>query len=290
MKIIVDTLVQTEDRRREFSYTRKDFDFLRKISNARTGIVAGNDKYDMFYSRLSRRVRALGLGSFGAYCKLLKNEKNEEEMLEFVNAITTNLTSFFREKHHFEYLVKSALPEHILRHESDRRLRIWSAGCSSGEEPYSIAMTLKEVLANQPEWDASILATDIDSNVLATAARGVYPVDRLRGIPKEQLYRWFMRGKGMQKGMVKVKREAGSIIQFGQLNLMHEWKLSGPMDIIFCRNVIIYFDISTKIELLEKFSRALRPGGFLFVGHSESLLKLSNDFELIGNTIYRKIG
>ncbi|MCP3665393.1 MAG: protein-glutamate O-methyltransferase [Gammaproteobacteria bacterium] len=286
----MDTLEQTEGHRREFSYTRNNFNFLRKISNARTGIVAGNDKYDMFYARLSRRVRALGLSSFDAYCKLLENEKNDEEMLEFVNAITTNLTSFFREKHHFEYLAKSALPEHILRHESNRRLRIWSAGCSSGEEPYSIAMTLKEVLANQHEWDASILATDIDSNVLSTAARGAYPIDRLRGIPKEQLHRWFMRGKGTRKGMAKVKREAGNIIQFGRLNLMHEWRLPGPMDIIFCRNVIIYFDISTKVQLLEKFSRVLRPGGLLFVGHSESLVRQSNDFELIGNTIYRKVG
>ncbi|HEC16553.1 MAG TPA: methyltransferase domain-containing protein [Sedimenticola sp.] len=273
---------------REFLFTRRDFDFLRRIANERTGIVVGDDKFDMYYARLSRRVRQLGLKDFRQYCNLLKNDKDGDEVLELVNAITTNLTSFFRENHHFEFLRDTILPQLRQQSPNDRRIRIWSAGCSTGEEPYSLAITLKENLPPGGGWDARILATDIDSNVLSRAARGVYSADRVNGIPKPQLRRWFMKGQGRQAGLVRVKPEVRSLIDFGQLNLMEDWVVDGPMDVIFCRNVIIYFDRESKTRLIDRYADNLKDGGYLFVGHSESLFKITDRFELIGNTVYRK--
>lgn len=157
---------------REYKFTRRDFDFLRKLSNARTGIVVSDDKFDMFYSRLARRVRALGLTSFADYCNYLEDPDNDGEMVELVNALTTNLTSFFRENHHFEFLANKALLEAVKRNQKSRSLRVWSAGCSTGEEPYSIAMVLDERQSLYRGWDVQLLASDIDSNVLNQAQRG----------------------------------------------------------------------------------------------------------------------
>lgn len=277
-----------EERAREFAYSKKDFNFLRTIANQRTGIVVSDDKFDMFYSRLSKRVRFLGLRSFKEYCELLKNDADETETLELVNAITTNLTSFFRENHHFEYLKSTALPEIQAKNGANRKLRIWSAGCSTGEEPYSLAVTLNEYGEALRGWDARILATDIDSNVLAKASRGVYPLERVEGIPKAVLRRWFLKGKGGNRGSVRLKPEVRSLISFGQLNLMNDWSMDEQQDIIFCRNVIIYFDKPTKQRLIDRYADNLKPGGYLFVGHSESLHNISERFQLIGNTIYRK--
>lgn len=275
---------------REFSFSRRDFDFLRRIANERTGIVVNDDKFDMFYARLSRRVRKLGLNDFSQYCKFIKNDKGGEEVLELVNAITTNLTSFFRENHHFEYLRDTALPELKNENRNERKIRIWSAGCSTGEEPYSLAITLKENLPATGGWDARILATDIDSNVLSQASKGVYALDRINGIPKPQLRRWFMKGQGKQAGTARLKPEVRSLIDFGQLNLMEKWTVDGPMDVIFCRNVVIYFDRASKTKLIDRYADNLKDGGYLFVGHSESLFKITERFQLIGNTIYQKVG
>ncbi len=277
-----------EERLREFPFTRRDFDYMRRIANQRTGIVVSDEKFDMFYSRLSRRVRKLGLKSFEEYCELIKNEKDDNEVLELVNAITTNLTAFFRENHHFEYLTSTAFPEMLAKNQSTRRLRVWSAGCSTGEEPYSLSICMRESIPNLAGWNASILATDIDSNVLARAAEGVYPVERVNGIDKSRLRRWFLRGKGQHSDMVKLKKDVQSLIQFGQLNLMDPWSVGDPMDIIFCRNVIIYFDKDSKTRLIDRYADALCDGGYLFIGHSESLYKITERFELVGNTIYRK--
>ncbi len=279
--------VQVE-KQREFAYTRSDFNFLRRLANERTGIVVGEDKYDMFYARLSRRVRKLGLTSFRDYCELVRRDAQGEEILELVNSITTNLTAFFRENHHFEYLASQVVAEHLKRHPSSHPLRIWSAGCSTGEEPYSIAIALSEALPGHRIGDLDILATDIDSNVLAKAASGVYPADRVSGISNSRLRRWFLRGKGGNKGVVKLKPEIRRHIRFGKLNLMEDWQLDEPVDVIFCRNVIIYFGKEDKIRLMEKYANNLRDGGHLFIGHSESLFKISERFELIGNTVYRK--
>jgi chemotaxis protein methyltransferase CheR len=276
------------DKQREFAYTRGDFDFLRRLANERTGIVVSDDKFDMFYARLSRRVRKLGLGNFRDYCELVRQDASGEEVLELVNAITTNLTAFFRENHHFEFLASQAVKEHLQRHPASHPLRVWSAGCSTGEEPYSIAMALCEALPAHRRGDLDILATDIDSNVLAKAAAAVYAADRVNGISKQRLQRWFLRGKGDNAGAVKLKPEIRRHIRFGKLNLMEQWRLGEPVDVIFCRNVIIYFGKEDKIRLMQKFADNLAGGGYLFIGHSESLFKISDRFELIGNTIYRK--
>ena len=182
------------DNRREFLYTREDFDFLRKISNEHSGILVPDDKFDMFYSRLSKRVRMHGLTNFKEYCRYLENNP-ENEFTEFINAVTTNLTSFYREKHHFEYLKKTVIPEVIKRNSVKKAISVWSAGCSTGEEPYSLAMTLLENVPN--DWQIKILATDLDTNVLQTAADGIYTNDRVAGLPPETLKRWFKKGKGI---------------------------------------------------------------------------------------------
>ncbi|MCP5408360.1 MAG: protein-glutamate O-methyltransferase CheR [Chromatiaceae bacterium] len=277
-------------RSREFAFTRRDFDFLRKVSNTRTGIVVSDDKFDMFYSRLSRRVRVLGLKDFSEYCDLLSNETEEREVLELVNALTTNLTAFFRENHHFDYLTRTLVPEFLQRNRQYRRLRIWSSGCSTGEEPYSLAIALQESLPETGGWDVRILATDIDSAVLSKAAEAVYPAERVAGVEQGRLRRWFQRGRGARSGMVRLKPEIRSLVEFYQLNLIQEWAMSEPMDFIFCRNVMIYFDKKTRVKLVERYANNLCDGGYLFIGHSESLFNLTDRFELIGNTIYRKRG
>jgi len=273
---------------KEFAFTRQDFDFLRTLANQHTGIVVSDDKFDMFYSRLSRRVRALKLTNFAEYCQYLKRHGDSGETTELVNAITTNLTAFFRENHHFEYLRGQAIPERMRANGGERELHIWSAGCSTGEEPYSLAMTIGEMQDVLRGWQVNITATDIDSNVLSKASNGIYAGDRVSGLPKERLRRWFLKGTGSQQGQVRVKPQLRSQIDFRQLNLMQPWREESK-DIIFCRNVIIYFDKESKAALVERYAETLKPGGFLFIGHSESLYKVSDRFELIGNTVYRKV-
>ncbi|NNJ92969.1 MAG: protein-glutamate O-methyltransferase [Gammaproteobacteria bacterium] len=271
---------------REFSFTQKDFTFLSKIIHERTGIVVSDDKFNMFYSRLSRRVRSLKLNSFQEYCAIVRDEREGNETSELINAITTNLTAFFRENHHFEYLSDTVFPE-LTQKNPDRNIKLWSAGCSTGEEPYSLAIIMKEspLLAN---WNFELKATDLDSNVVAKANRGVYSMSRVEGMSKKRLKRWFFKGAGKQQGLVKVKPELNQMIEFGQLNLIDNWSQE-PQDVIFCRNVIIYFNKETKAKLVDQYANSLKPGGYLFIGHSESLYKVTDRFELIGNTIYRKI-
>ncbi len=269
---------------REFEYTWEDFNVLRQLSNAHSGIIVPDDKFDMFYSRLARRIRELKLKDFNSYCQYLKANP-DQEFTEFINAITTNLTAFFRENHHFEYLQKTVLPELLLRNAANRRIRVWSAGCSTGEEAYSIAMTLRENLPNG--WNIKILATDLDTNVLAAAASGVYAVERLDGLPAGRVKRWFLRGTGSHENQVRAKPELRQMISFKQLNLMGDWPMRGQFDFIFCRNVLIYFDRETKQRLAERYAGLLRDGSCLFIGHSESLHQLDTRFQLIGNTIYR---
>jgi len=274
---------------REFEFTRQDFDFLRKFSNDRTGIVVTDDKEGMFYSRLSRRLRQLGLKNFKEYCQLLQTRAGKEETVQLINAITTNLTAFFREKHHFEYLKDRVIPEFRQRNRSERSFKIWSAGCSTGEEPYSLAMVLNEAFADLPTWDIKVLATDIDSNVLEQAATGIYRNDRVTDMPINAVKENFKRGKGKQSGLVRAKSSLRKLIGFSQLNLMDAWSVP-TKDVIFCRNVIIYFDKETKKRLIDRYADTLRDGGYLFIGHSESLIGASDRFKLIRQTIYRKVG
>jgi chemotaxis protein methyltransferase CheR len=273
---------------REFEFTREDFNFLRKIVNERTGIVVADEKIDMFYSRLARRIRHLGLEDFKQYCERIKSEKDGTEVGQLINAITTNLTSFYREGYHFEYLFNILIPEMKSAQPDKRKLRIWSAGCSSGEEPYSIAATLNHLDLVAEGWDVGILATDIDSNVLAHGAKGIYSMEQLKTVPEQYLQSGFLRGKGSSFGKVRVKPAVRDLVEFAQLNLNSPWSLPEPVDIVFCRNVIIYFDKESKKKLVNRIADNLNPGGYLFIGHSESLFRVTDRFELVGKTIYRK--
>lgn len=272
---------------REFEYTQADFNSLRQLSNEHSGILVPDDKFDMFYSRLSKRVRSLGFTSFNQYCRYLAAYP-ELEFTEFINAVTTNLTSFFRENHHFDYLVQSVLPDLLKKNLSKKQIKLWSAGCSSGEEPYSMAMVLLE---NVPaDWDIKILATDLDTQVLSIAAEGIYSLEYVSAIGERRLHRWFQKGRGANSHKVRVKPVLRQIIQFKHLNLMQKWPMKGCFDVIFCRNVLIYFDRETKRMLVHRYASLLQDGGYLFIGHSESLHQLDAPFSLMANTIYKKTG
>jgi chemotaxis protein methyltransferase CheR len=273
------------DKQREFEFGIEDFCALRDLVKRIAGINLAESKQELVYGRISRRLRALSLGSFREYRELLDGPDGEQEIVEFCNAITTNLTSFFREGHHFEYLREQLLLPRAAS--GNRKLRIWSSACSTGEEPYSIAMTVAEALPDWERWDIKILATDLDSDVLARAKAGVYKGERLSGLAAQRRSRAFQQ-TGPDE--FRVKPELQSMITFKQLNLMHDLPMRGPMDAIFCRNVIIYFDKETQRELFGRFAPLQRPGDLLFLGHSESLFKVSESWELIGKTIYRRAG
>ncbi|GMR08591.1 MAG: protein-glutamate O-methyltransferase [Gammaproteobacteria bacterium] len=278
--------MKKETKEREFRFTDHDFQSIQAMVGRHTGIKLSEAKRDMVYSRLSRRLRALKITNFKDYCEMLE-EDTGEELVQFTNAITTNLTSFFRENHHFEYLRNTLLPDLIIRNSSSRRIRIWSAGCSTGEEPYSLAMTIKESVPNADAWDIKILATDLDSNVLASAREGTYALERIEGIDERRRRRWFLKNKNNGSGVTRVIPELQKMITFKQLNLMHEWPMKGPFDIIFCRNVVIYFDKPTQKILFGRYADLMGKDGHLFVGHSETLYRVSDNFDLIGSTIYK---
>jgi len=270
---------------REFPYTRKDFNHLCALVDEHTGIQLAKGKEDMLYGRLSRRIRKIGLDSFKAYIQLLESDPDGEEFGEFVNSVTTNLTSFFRESHHFDYLKKTVLPNLIQRNRTSRRIRIWSAGSSTGEEPYSIAMTVAETMP--PGWDVKILATDLDTDVLAHGEQGIYDESRVEDLPNSVVKRWFVKNKRLP-GKIRVKPELQELIYFRQLNLLQPWPMEGPLDIIFCRNVIIYFDVPTKQKLIDRYADLLVDGGHMFLGHSEAMHDLSTRFNLSGKSVYTK--
>lgn len=278
----------TEADNREFSFSRDEFDRIRELVKQHTGIVLAEGKQDMVYSRLSRRLRVLSHGGFSEYLKHLERD-DDGELLHLVNAITTNLTSFFREGHHFEHLKNELLPALMMKNQASRRIRIWSAGCSTGEEPYSLAMTIREVIPERSDWDVKILATDLDSNVLDTGRRGVYPLSRVDGVPEQCKRRWMLKGRGDAADKVKMRSELQSMIQFKRLNLIEPWPIKGPLDLIFCRNVVIYFDKDTQRDLFHRFAEVLRPDGRLFIGHSENIFNVSDRFKLLGHTIYKRI-
>jgi chemotaxis protein methyltransferase CheR len=277
--------IQVEKAGREFKFSEKDFRYMKQIVHEHSGIALSDAKQDLVYGRLSRRLRHLGMKSFRDYCELLTDTSDDTEFSEFINAITTNLTSFFRENHHFEFMAREALPALLRANQASRRLRIWSAGCSTGEEPYSIAMVVAE---NVPaDWDVRILATDLDSSVVERAAAGVYGIERVEKVAQERKRRWLMKGTGSQAGYVMLRDELKDLITFRKLNLMHPWPFKGPFDLIFCRNVVIYFDKDTQRVLFERFAKLLGGHGYLFLGHSETLHNVSTRFSLLGKTIYR---
>lgn len=271
-----------------YPFTDAHFDLLRDLVSKHAAIHLNASKRELVYGRLARRIRSLGLPGFDAYCDLLTSRfGNEIENL--INAITTNLTSFFRENHHFEYLAHTVMPKLMRDNAEDRRIRIWSAGCSTGEEPYSIAMIVREALGDDHRWDVKILATDIDSNVIATARAGRYPANRQHGIGESRLQRWFTRSVD-GSGEVTICDELRDLIRYAPLNLMDTWPFDGPFDAIFCRNVVIYFDPESQRILFSRFGDVLARHGSLFIGHSESMLGACTRFELVGRTTYSLSG
>lgn len=274
-------------RMREFAFGEEDFHALRVLVKSVTGIHLSEQKRELVYGRLTRRLRALQLRTFAEYRERLKGDV--QELAELCNAITTNLTSFFREPHHFQYLREHVLAPLAAEPPGGRRLRIWSAGCSTGEEPYSIAMTVLETLPDAGRWDVRILATDLDSEVLERARRGIYPPERMGNISPERLQRFFTGHQEPGGACRRVSPEAAALITFKQLNLIHALPMKGPLDAIFCRNVVIYFDKETQRELFARMARLQRPGDLLFLGHSESLFKVCDSYALIGKTIYRRV-
>jgi chemotaxis protein methyltransferase CheR len=279
--------MSTRPAAQEFVLTDSDFDRLRGIVRDQTGIALADSKRELVYSRLARRLRKLGLASFSEYCALFETGDGAE-LQELTNAITTNLTSFFREKYHFEQLATEALPQVIQSRAAARRLRVWSAGCSTGEEPYSLAMVMRETLERHTNWDIRLLATDIDSKVVETAAAGSYTADRFAGMDPARTARWF-KNSGANGGQLAASDELKSLITFRQLNLLDAWPMKGPFDVIFCRNVVIYFDKEKQRQLFDRLADIQEPGGWLFIGHSENLFNVTNRYKLVGRTVYRRV-
>ncbi|MET3129836.1 chemotaxis protein methyltransferase CheR [Oxalobacteraceae bacterium GrIS 1.11] len=268
---------------KEFDFTVKDFERVRAIIYKRAGIALADSKQEMVYSRLARRLRATAISSFSKYLDDLEAGRLGDEWEAFTNALTTNLTSFFREAHHFPLLA-----EHVKK--IGGPVTIWCSASSTGEEPYSIAMTVCEAF-NTLTPPVSIIATDIDTNVLATGANGVYTLDRLDKMSAERSKRFFLRGKGDREGMVRVRPELRQLITFKQLNLLADgWPLSGQFDVIFCRNVMIYFDKATQRKILARFVPLMKSDALLFAGHSENFLYVSESLKLRGKTVYELDG
>lgn len=279
---ITDVLKKVETGEREFVFLPPDFERVRVLIYKHAGISLSPVKQDMVYSRLARRLRAKGLKRFSDYLDALEQSHDAQEWEAFVNALTTNLTSFFREAHHFDLLAEQ------MRRSTDRRpFKIWCCAASTGEEPYSLAMTAAEVFGNSAP--VQILASDLDTNVLAHGQKGVYALDRVERVEKERVQRFFLKGTGIQDGHVKVRPELQRMITFRQINLLDTtWPVRDSFDAIFCRNVMIYFDKPTQYKILERFVACLQPEGLLYAGHSENFIHAANLFKSLGRTVYAK--
>jgi chemotaxis protein methyltransferase CheR len=265
---------------REFAFTQEHFRNISERIYRYSGIKLPEAKKEMVYARLARRLRSLGLASFDDYLRYLELEPAEWE--HCTNALTTNVTAFYREEHHFGILATHA--QATAR--PNEPFRVWSAGCSTGEEPYTIAMCLKEAIPGRP---FSVLATDLDTQVLAHAQEAVYPLASVLRLPEARQKAYFLKGVGRHEGRARVRPEVSSHVEFMRLNLMEaEWPLQGPFDAIFCRNVMIYFDKPTQRQLVERYAALLRPNGLFFAGHAESLLDQGRCFRLRGQTVYER--
>ena len=265
---------------REFLWSDADFTRIKSLIYKKAGISLHDGKHAMVYSRVSRRLRETGHSSFKSYLDWLE-QHDGAEWQEFINALTTNLTAFFREQHHFTILGD------LLRTDRNKNWRIWCSAASTGEEPYSIAMTALDALG--PKGSFHLDNSDIDTKVLATAARGVYKADGVKGLTTEQMQRFFMRGKGDNAGLMRVKPEVQKHMAFQTVNLIHDLPFREPFDAVFCRNVMIYFDAATQRQVLERIHRVMKPGGMLFVGHAENFSDARSLFTLRGKTVYERI-
>lgn len=279
-----------------FDLSDAEFSSIKDLVFSTTGICLGDSKRELVKRRFAPRIRELGLESFSAYVRFVK-KADSGEISKFCNAITTNLTSFFRENHHFEYLAAEALPRIIAKNSANgRRLRIWSAGCSTGQEPYCLAITLRQTMPDLDRWDTRILATDLDENCLSKARRGEYPKDEFSKTPKSLVDKYFVqlpydKDDYFAKPSLKAKDEIRELIVFNKLNLMHNpWPMKGHFDVIMCRNVFIYFDKATQRSLVERFAKLQQPGSFLFLGHSEVVQDPHEiGYRLVGKTTYERI-
>ncbi len=280
---------------REFPYEQRHFDSLRALAREEAGIELADHKRELVYGRVCRRLRDLRLDSFDAYVALV-TPAGSPERRNFVNCITTNVTAFFREGHHFTFLRDEAVPQLMKTRQATRRLRIWSAACSTGQEPYSIAITMARAMEDlASSWDWKVLATDIDSEVVARAQAGVYRADEIPGYEAAEMRRWFQKAAGPAPGgltvdapaPVQVSDALRKALYFRVLNLFHQWPMQGPIDVIFCRNVVIYFSKEDRRKLFDRFAKIMAPDGYLFIGHSESMLDGTDRFEPVGRTIYR---
>lgn len=266
--------------RREYAFTTRDFERIRKLIREHAGIQLNDNKQDMVYSRIARRLRIRGLSTFSEYIGLLETDPAEWE--EFTNSLTTNLTAFFREEYHFPILAD------FIQQRRGRKLRIWCSAASTGEEPYSIAITAIQA-SRIMNPSIEIIATDIDTKVLAEAASGVYPLERIKRLPADKL-EFFLKGTGSNVGKVRLRPEVRNLVSFQPLNLLgKQWAVQGPFDAIFCRNVLIYFDRPTQRQIVQRFSPLLAPGGLLFIGHSETLAQEKDLYRLRGQTVYESV-
>lgn len=272
----------------------EEFDALRTLIHRHTGVMLGDAKRNMLCSRLARRLRHLGMTRYGEYYRYVREQGPDgEEMQELINCITTNKTDFFREAHHFDFLKGTIIPalQARARQSGPKRLHVWSAGCSTGEEPYTLAMTLREAFGTAAGWDLRIVATDIDTEVLSKAQRGVYEEERIDALPEGIKKAYFLRGTGANAGMVAVRPAVRDLVQFRQVNLIDErWPIQERFDLILCRNVMIYFTRETQTRLLHRFADHLQPGGYLFLGHSENMQGMAETFQPLGGTIFQRVG
>jgi chemotaxis protein methyltransferase CheR len=268
--------------------TDTDFRRFSRLVHENCGINLHNGKKELLRARLAKRLRATGFKSFKAYWRYVTEDETGEELVRMLDAVSTNLTSFFREEKHFDFLKEKVLPSFVRKERDCGKLRFWSAGCSSGEEPYSLAILLLEHFGEQSPFDLRILATDISTRALSMAQRGVYAGKRLSKIPKISLRRYFQKGHGSQEGNFKVKPAVRRIIEFRRFNLMDPYPFREIFDVILCRNVMIYFQKKTQQALVNKFYDALADGGYLLVGHSETLAGVHHPFQYITPGVYRK--
>ncbi|MBI4522671.1 MAG: protein-glutamate O-methyltransferase CheR [Deltaproteobacteria bacterium] len=277
---------------RLFQITDREFSAFRDLILREAGISLSEGKRQLLCSRLAKRLRHFGFHTFSQYYDyLLTQDPKHEERLRMINCMTTNKTDFFRESHHFNFLSQHMIPQIRQRAFCGgvRKIRVWSAGCSSGEEPYSIAMTVREALGSLLGWDVKILASDIDTEMIRNGSDGIYAAERLSGVPYELKRKHFLRGKGECEGYLQVHPELRDLVVFRRINLMDEpWPIHTYFDAIFCRNVVIYFNRETQEKLFERLATYLSEEGYLFVGHSENLSWLSHLFAPLRGTIYRR--
>jgi chemotaxis protein methyltransferase CheR len=276
-------LQSVDGHEREFAFTKENFERVCQLIYEYAGIALKPSKQHMVYSRLARRLRVNGLDNFKDYLALLESG-NKDEWEAFVNSLTTNLTSFFREPHHFPILA-----EHVIKQREHHSISLWCAAASSGEEPYSIAMTIVDAFGTFTP-PVTIIASDLDTNVLAKAEAGIYPIERIEKLSEDVVKRFFLRGTGAQAGFVRVRPELRAMVSFRHVNLLSsDWQIRGPLDAIFCRNVMIYFDKETQLKILQRFAPLMQPDGLLFAGHSESFNNAAHIFRLRGKTVYELV-